>query len=195
MVRNASLGALVFGVLGAAAGYIWTAFEFPFAIILPAFAGWYAVVRPDFGNRKALYSALVGGVAFTGVLLVGMFLAITDGSPVPITGSLAAILAAVVAGALTGMVFGGTRAALPIAAFSAVGMSIAVLAAGILRGLTPEAANVPGFTQYAYFALAMGVIGGFVGAAVGAGVSWVRRQGFVSHDEEARVTTGRPHPV
>ncbi len=45
MLRNTLIGAVVFGVLGAAAAYIWTAFEFPFVIIAPAFVGWYAVVR------------------------------------------------------------------------------------------------------------------------------------------------------
>lgn len=195
MLRSASLGALVFGLTAALAGFVWTAFEFPFAIVVPAFAGWYAVVRPRFGTRKAVFAGLAGGFTFTILFLFGMFLAISDGSPIAITGWLAAVLAAVVAGALTGEVVGGAKAALPIAAFSALGMILATMAAAVLRDVAPAATQIEGVAQYAYFALAQGVIGVLVGAAVGAGVHWVGEHAPVAESTDAGLTPGRPTPA
>ena len=38
MLKNAVVGLAVFGLLAAVAGYVWTALEFPFAILIPAAA-------------------------------------------------------------------------------------------------------------------------------------------------------------
>lgn len=195
MLRNAARGALVFGIVSAVAGFLWTAFEFPFAILLPAFLGWYAVARPDFGPRKALLAGVVGGLTFTALFILGLFLAISDGAPVAITGWLAAVLAALVAGSLTGTVLGGSRASLPVAAFSAMGMLLATVVAGFMRDLAPDSTQVPGLAQSAYFAAAQGLIGVFVGASVGAGVSWVRRHVGTLLPEDAGFTRHRPHPA
>lgn len=195
MLRQALLGSLVFGALAALAGLVWTAFEFPFAIVLPAAVGWYAVVRPHFGARRALFAGAVGGVTFTAVLMFGMFLAITDGAPVAITGWLAAMLAAVVAGALTGEVIGGVRASLPVAAFSAIGMLLATFAAAVFRDIAPDAAQTEGLVQYGYFAVSQGVIGAFVGAAAGAGVFWVARNVRARGASDAGAAPGTPRPA
>jgi len=122
MIRNSLIGMAVFGLLAGAAGYIWTAFEFPFAILIPAAAGWYAVVRTDFGNRTALWAALAGGVTFTGAFLVAAFFALTDGSPIALSAWMGAILAAAVAGAATGWLLDGVRGSLAVAAFSGGGV-------------------------------------------------------------------------
>jgi len=194
MLRNSLIGHAVFGLSAAAAGYIWTAFEFPFAILIPAALGWYAVVRPDYGNRKALWAALVGGVSFLGAFLLATFFALTDGSPVALTAWMSATLAAGVAGAATGWLLDGARGSLAIALFSAVGMLAATVVAGVMRTYAPGAVDVAGPTQFAYFALVLGVVGAFVGAAVGAGTSWVsthrRTEGESSHS-----TIGTPHAV
>lgn len=173
MIRNAVLGVLAFGVTAAAAGWVWTAFEFPFAIMLPAVVGWFVVVRARYDGRKALTAALVGGIAFTAVFIGGLFLAITDGSPVPMAGWLAAVLSASGAGAITGWVIGRTQGAGIMAAFTAVGMLAAVLAAAVLQSAAPGSVQVAGSAQSAYVALQMGVIGALVGAAAGAGVAYV----------------------
>lgn len=173
MIKNAVLGAISFGITAAVAGYVWTAFEFPFVIVLPAAVGWFAVVRARHDLRTALTAALVGGIAFTALFIGGLFLAITDGSPVPMAGWLAAVLAAAVAGAITGWVIGRARGAGVIAAITAAGMLAAVVASALLQGVAPEAVQVAGPTQYAYVALQMGVIGALVGAAAGVGVAYV----------------------
>ncbi len=191
MLRNTLIGAAVFGVTGTAAAYIWTAFEFPFVIAVPAFLGWYAVIRGDFGNRKALVGGLVGGLTF-GVLMVALFLALTDGSPIALTGWMSAVLAATVAGALTGAVLGGTRPALSVAGFSAAGMLVAVVAAGLLRLVAPSAIDVEGIAQYTYFALSLGVVSTIVGAASGAAVSWVKAHSATT-DGPAAIPNGNPH--
>jgi hypothetical protein len=174
MLRNTLIGAAVFGVLGASAAYIWTAFEFPFAIVVPAFVGWYVVVRAEYGSRKGLIAGLVGGVGFTVVFMLALFFALTDGSPIALTGWMSAVLAASVAGALTGWVLGGVRPAMTVAGFSAIGMLVAVTVAGLMRMVAPSAVDVEGAVQYAYFALSMGVVSTILGAASGAAVSWVK---------------------
>lgn len=171
MSRNVLIGTAVVGVTAALAGLVWTVYEFPFAIVLPAALGWYAVSLRAFGARKAAWAALVGGLAFTGVLLVGMFFAITDGSPVAITGWIAAVLAAVLAGALTGAVLDARRGPVLVAAYSGAGMLLATVAVALLRSVAPAGIDQPGLAQYAYFAFALGVVGVFMGAAIGAGVS------------------------
>lgn len=171
MVRNTLIGAAVFGVLGAAAAWIWTTLEFPFAIVVPAMVGWFAVTRGAYGNRKALIAGLVGGLGFTAVFIVAMFFALTDGSPVQLTGWMAAVLAAAAAGALTGWVLGGGSGSLVVASFSAAGMLMAVVAAGLLKAAAPSAVNVAGTVQAAYFTLSMGVVATIVGAASGAAVA------------------------
>lgn len=173
MLKNAIVGLMVFGLLAAAAGYVWTAFEFPFAILIPAAAGWYAVVRPEFGNRTALWAALVGGVTFTVAFLVATFFALTDGSPVALTAWMSATLAAAIAGAATGWLLDRSRGSLTVAAFSAVGMLMATVVAGVIRAVAPSSVDVPGPVQYAYVAVVMGLVGAFTGAAAGAGASMV----------------------
>lgn len=174
MLRTALIGAGVFGVSAALAGYLWTAFEFPFVIVVPAALGWYAVVRFGFDRARAPMAALVGGVTFTAALLVAMFFALTDGSPLPLGPAASAIMAAAVAGALSGWVLARTRGALTMAGVSMLGMGVATLVTGALRAATPAAAQVEGPAQAAYFALAIGLVGLIVGAAVGAGVSQLK---------------------
>lgn len=175
MIRNATLGAVVFGLLSAAAGYVWVSLEFPFAIALPALVGWYLVTRAQYPGRTALTAALVGGVSFTALLIAGLFLAITDGSPAPVAGWLATIVAAAAAGAITGWVLGKARGAAAMAVFSAGGMLAAVLVNAALRQLAPAGTDVPGFAQSGWAALLLAVVGVIVGAAIGAGTAWVAR--------------------
>jgi hypothetical protein len=173
MTRNGLLGALAFGVQAAIAGYIWTAYEFPFAILLPAAIGWFVVSQPHYGSRKALWAALVGGVTFLAAFLVAVFFALTDGSPIALSAWLSAVLAAAAAGAATGWVLGRSRGALAIAGFSAVSMLVATAAVGLMRAVAPATVDVAGPTQFAYFALTIGLVGAIVGAGVGAGVAWL----------------------
>jgi len=194
MLRNSLIGLVVFGLLAGAAGYIWIAFEFPFAILVPAAAGWYAVVRSDFGNRKALWAALLGGASFTAAFIVAAFFALTDGSPIALTAWMSATLAAGVAGAVTGWLLDGARGSLAVALFSAVGMLAATVVAGFMRTVAPGAVDVEGPAQIAYFAVVLGLVGAFVGAAVGAGTSWVATHRHPT-SEAASATEGRPHAV
>lgn len=175
MTRNAIVGALVFGAVGALSGYLWTAFEFPFAILLVAAVGWYAVVRPEYGSRKAWQAAAVGGVTFTTAFLVGVFFALTDGSPLALAAWMTSGLAAGAAGAFAGAVLDKGYGAAVMALYSAGGMLAGVVLAGILRAFAPGAVDVEGPVQAAYFALAIGIVAAASGAAIGAGVSWLRR--------------------
>jgi len=186
MIRNSLIGLAVFGLLSAAAGYVWTAFEFPFAIVVPAAAGWYAVARTDFGRRKAMWAALVGGVTFTGAFLVATFFALSDGSPIAPAAWMSATLAAAAAGGATGWLLAGARGSGAVAAFSAVGMLGATVIAGIMRAVAPGIVDVEGPAQFAYFAAVMGLVGAFTGAAAGAGTTWAARnrsprEGSVDH--------------
>jgi len=192
MLKNSLLGLAVFGLMSAAAGYVWTAFEFPFAILLPAAVGWYAVTRHDFGNRKALWAGLVGGISFTAAFLVAVFFALTDGSPIALTAWMSATLAAAVAGAATGWLLGGMRGSLAVAGFSAAGMLAATVAMGVMRAVAPDAVDVAGAAQNAYFALSIGLVGAFVGAAVGAGTSWLAAH---LHEPGKPSAVGTPHAV
>ena len=194
MLRNSLIGLSVFGLLSAAAGFIWTAFEFPFAMLVPAAAGWYAVVRSDFGNRRALWAGLTGGVTFTAAFLVAAFFALTDGSPVALTAWMSATLAAGVAGAATGWLLDGARGSLAVAVFSAIGMLAATVVAGLMRTVAPVAVDVAGPVQFAYFALVLGLVGALVGAAVGAGTSWVAQRRHVN-GESGPSQVGTPHAV
>lgn len=168
MLRGALFGAVVFGPLAAAAGYLWVALEFPFAIALPAFIGLYVLTIGHHGLRKAVTAALVGGVTFTAAFLVAVFLSLTDGSPVTFTAWMAPVLAALVAGALTGSVLGGPRGAWVMAVFAGAGMLLAVVIAGLLRDSAPPSVDSAGQAQSLYFAMVQGVVGAIVGAAVGA---------------------------
>lgn len=170
MLRTTFIGAAVFGASAAVAGYLWTAFEFPFVIVVPAALGWYAVVRYGFSASRAPMAALTGGVTFTVALLVAMFFALTDGSPLPLGPAAAAILAAAFAGVISGWVLDGRRGSLVMAAASALGMAAASALLGAVRALTPAVAQSPGPAQYGYAAVAMGLVGLVVGAAIGAGV-------------------------
>lgn len=174
MMRRSLLGALAFGVSAAASGYLWTAFEFPFALVLAGIVGWAAVSWQPYGPRKAALAAAVGGVSFTAAFLVGIFFAISDGSPFALPSWLGAALAAAVAGALTGAVLEGRKGALALAGFSAAGMFVGEVLAGALRAVAPASVDVAGPVQYAYFALAIGIVGMATGALIGAGVGWLR---------------------
>lgn len=176
MTRKTMLGAGVFGLLSAVAGYVWVAFEFPFAVLLPAAVGWYVVTRSEETPRTAFTAALVGGVSFTAVLLVGMFLAITDGSPLPINGAIAALAAAAAAGALTGWVLDRGHGALVMAVSSTAGMAVAVAVSAVLRQLAPASTETPGLAQSGWAAMSLGLVGAFVGAAVGFGVAWISQR-------------------
>jgi hypothetical protein len=173
MLRNSSIGLVTFGLLAAIAGYAWTAYEFPFAILLPAVVGFYAVVRSGFGNRTALWAALVGGVTFAAAFIVALFFALTDGSPFALTAWMSATLAAAAAGATTGWLLDRTHGSITLAAYSAAGMLVATLLAGLIRSLAPGSVDAEGPTQFAYVALMLGVVGGVLGVALGAGVAWL----------------------
>lgn len=192
MLRNSLTGLAVFGVLAAAAGYVWTAFEFPFAIVVPAVVGWYVVVRPDFGHRKALWAALVGGISFTVAFMFALFLALTDGSPVALSAWASAVLAAAIAGAATGWLLDGGRGSITEAGFSALGMLAATVAMGFMRSVAPAAVDVAGPSQYAYFALSIGLVGALMGAAIGAGTSWVAMHRG-AHESSSAPRSFKPH--
>lgn len=192
MLRNTLLGAAAFGLSAAVAGYVWTAFEFPFAIIVPAILGWYVVARMHFGHRTAMWAALLGGATFTAAFMVALFFALTDGSPVAPAPWMIATLSAVMAGAVTGALLGGWRGSRVIAAFAGGGMLLATVAAGVLRAVAPDAVDVAGQTQYLYFAGVIGLIGAIVGAATGAGVAWLKRLGPEPRTR-APLGSGRPH--
>jgi hypothetical protein len=193
MLKSILTGTAVFGFTAAAAGYVWTAFEFPFALLVPAALGWYFLVRPLWGNVKALEAALVGGATFTAVFLFAVFLALADGSSVALAPWVAAVLASGVAGAATGALLGGWRGAWPMALFAGAGMALATVATGVLRSVAPAAVDIEGQAQYLYFAMVQGVVGALVGAAIGAGVVWVREHG--SAFRTPRQMSDRPHPA
>lgn len=173
MTKRTLIGAAAFGLTSALAGYIWVVFEFPFAIALPGVVGWYAVVRPGFGSRKALWAGLVGGVTFTIVLMLSFFFALTDGSPVALPAWAGGVLAAAAAGALTGLLLDRVHGALAMAGFSAAGMLAAVVIAALLRAVAPGSVDLEGAAQSAYFTLVIGLIGAALGAAIGAGAAWL----------------------
>jgi hypothetical protein len=190
MLRSSALGALAFGAAAAITGYLWTAFEFPFAIVLAGVVGWLVVAWPVYGAKRAWIAAAVGGVSFTAAFLVGVFFALTDGSPLALPAWLAAALAAAIAGGLTGAVLQGRRGALALSGFSVVGMLVGVTLAAIARFVAPASVDVAGPTQYAYFAISIGLVGAAVGAAVGAGVSWLQQHG--KHSATTSDATGGP---
>ncbi|MHB9003048.1 MAG: hypothetical protein ACYC6C_03160 [Coriobacteriia bacterium] len=192
LLRNTLIGAAAFGLAAAAAGYIWTAFEFPFVIIVPAVLGWYLVARMHYVQRTALWAALLGGATFTAAFMVAVFFALTDGSPVAPTPWMAATFAAIAAGAVTGALLGGWRGSRVIALFAGVGMLLATAMTGVLRAVAPESVDVAGQTQYLYFASVLGVVGAIVGAAAGAGVAWLKLREPGSR-ARPRVGPGRPH--
>lgn len=172
MLRNALTGSVVFGLSAAAAGYVWTAFEFPFVIVIPAVVG-SSVVARAFGPRKAVIAGVVGGVAFTIAFLFAVFLALTDGSPVALSAWASATLAATLAGAAIGAVLHGVRGSVVMAAFSASGMLGATIVMGLVRSMAPASVDVAGPAQYLYVAVALGLVGAVVGAAIGAGAAWL----------------------
>jgi len=174
MALSALVGVAAFGLTGLVTAYIWTLFEFPLVLAIQWTLGWGIVALPLFGPKKAGLAAIVGGVSYTAAFFVGMFLAITDGSPLPITGWLAVTIAAGIAGAATGAVLDGYRGALVLAGASAAGMLLGTIIAGTFMQGAPEAVNVEGSTQYLYFALAQGIVGATTGAAIGAAAAWLK---------------------
>lgn len=172
MLRNALTGSVIFGLSAAAAGYVWAAFEFPFVIVVPAAVGSYFVSRA-FGRNKALVAGVVGGVAFTVAFLFAVFLALTDGSPFALSAWASATLAAALAGAAMGAVLHGVRGSVVMAAFSASGMLGATIVMGLVRTLAPPSVDVAGPAQHLYVAVALGLVGAVVGAALGTGAAWL----------------------
>jgi hypothetical protein len=176
MGRSAVTGALVFGVGSFAAGYVWTALEFPFAVVAPWIAGWIVVVWPLYGWRRALLAGVVGGASYTIAWLFFLALAIGDGSPVPLAGWLAPPLGAAVAGALTGALLARGEGARVVAMSSAIGALAGSAGLELLRGLAPPGTDVPGVAQSMWFATAQGLSGAAVGAAIGAAVAAVHHR-------------------
>lgn len=183
MARSALVGAAAFGITGLFAAYVWTLFEFPLVLAIQWMLGWGIVALINH-PRKAGLAAVVGGLTYTGAFFVGMFLAITDGSPLPITGWLAVTLAAAIAGAATGAVLDGYRGATVMAGASASGMLVGTIIAGFFMQLAPDAVNVEGTTQYLYVALTQGVVGAFAGAAIGAAAAWLKSAATVEAEAE-----------
>lgn len=174
-MRAPLTGAVVTGLSAALAGYVWVGFEFPFAIVLPAFAGLLAVLWPLYDRGRVLLAAALGGIAFTGAFLVAVFLALTDGSPFALPAWAGAIAAAAVAGVVTGALLEGRRGALVMAAYSSLGMLLAVGVAAVMRTVAPAGVDVEGVTQTAYFALLIGLVGLVMGAFIGAGADRMHR--------------------
>lgn len=175
MARSGLIGAAAFGLSGLLAAYVWTLYEFPFVVALQWALGWGVVALLHYPRRAGI-AAVVGGVAYTAAFLVAMFLAITDGSPVPITGWLAVTIAAVLAGAATGAVLDRYRGALVLAGASALGMLLGTIIAGIFVQAAPVAVDSEGTVQYLYFALAQGIVGAFTGATIGAAAAWLKQE-------------------
>jgi hypothetical protein len=82
-----------------------------------------------------------------------------------------------------------------MAIFSAVGMLLAVAAAGVLRAVAPGAVDIEGTAQHVYVTLVLGVVGSIVGASTGAGVTWVRDHASGSHVSGHRASPGRASSV
>lgn len=171
MLRSSLLGALAFGLTAAVAGYLWTTFEFPFALLLSGTVGWLVVTWTAYGPRKSLLAGLLGGTTFTAAFLVGIFFAITDGSPFALPAWLAAAAAAALAGGLTGALLAGRRGAAVLALFSAAGMLVGEVLAWLVQVLSPASIDVPGPAQTLLFTLAIGLVGTALGAFIGAGLA------------------------
>jgi len=192
MLRDSLKGFVVFGVLSAAAGYVWTTFEFPFVIVIPAAVGWYAVTVKRFGHRKAWIAGAAGGVTFTVAFLAAVFLALAGLSVLEVTPWLAATAAAGLAGAFTGWLLAEGRGALAVGGVSAAGMLVAMVVAGILRAYAPAAVDVAGPVQTGYVTLLMGVVGGVVGAAAGGVTAWLAEHKAHSHEPPTAGVGPRP---
>lgn len=173
MTRNILVGAAATGVSAFAAGYAWVAFEFPFAILLPAVVGLLAVTLPLFAARRAVLASIIGGLAFLAAFMIALFLALTDGSPLAILPSLGSLLAAAVAGAIAGAILRGRAGALALGAFSAAGMLVGVAIVLFMRTVAPGSIDAPGAAQNLYFATTIGLLGVALGAFVGLGAWWV----------------------
>lgn len=171
MARTALIGALVFGVSSAIAGFLWVGLEFPWAVLVPAALGWFAVVKPHYGQRKALVAAAVGGVLFTIVFITAMFVVIADGSQVYLPAWVGPTLAAAVAGAAVGVLLERIRGMLVTAGYSAVAMAAATAALAFARNMQPATVQQPGVTQTAWAAGMLLIVGLVVGAGVGAAVA------------------------
>lgn len=174
MTRIMLLGGAVFGLSAALAGYIWTTFEFPWVIVIPAVLGWYVVIRDRFDSSMALKVGSVGGVLFTIVFMTAMFLAITDGSPVALPAWFGPIAAGAVAGAVVGAMLGRARGAGIGALYSAVGMGAAIAIMALVRDLAPAATQQPGAAQALWVAGMLLLVGALTGAAAGAAVHQIQ---------------------
>ncbi len=170
MLRSAAFGALVFGAGGLVAGWLWNVTDVPLFVFIPWALGWLLVTRGPFGWPVAWKAGLVGGTSFTVAFLVALFLAITDGSPLPLAGWMAAGIAGAVAGGLTALVVDrGSAAVFAIAA--GLGMVVGTVVGGLVPSVAPTAANSPGQVQALAFAIQQGVVSAFAGVGIGIAVS------------------------
>lgn len=174
MARIMLIGGAVFGVSAALAGYVWTSFEFPWVIALPAVLGWYVVCRDRFDSATAIKTAVVGGILFTAVLMFSMVLAITDGSPIPLPSWFGPIAAGAVAGAVVGAMLGRARGAGIGAAWTAAGMAVASGVMAVANGFAPAATQQPGVEQARWVAGMMLIVGAFAGVAAGGAVHQIQ---------------------
>lgn len=184
MFRNAVIGAIVFGLTAALAGYLWLALEFPWVIVIPAALGWYAVVREPYGQRKALISAAVGGVLFTVVLIMAMYLAISDDVSIALPAWIGPVAAGALAGAIVGAVIGRARGASTVALFAGASMAVAVALAEVARNVQPASVQQEGAAQSLWVAGVLLVVGLVLGAACGAAVVQVRGTGTADTSAE-----------
>lgn len=189
MLRTVSIGATATGLAAAVAGYVWVAFEFPFAIVLPAVVGVFVVAAPLYSRGRSVVAALVGGAAFTAAFLMALFMAVTDGSPFALPAWLGAVAAAGIAGAVTGSLLEGFRRSVPLVISSALGMVFAVALAALIRAIAPGAVDTAGAAQNLYVTAVLGLIGVIMGASLGTGVARMK-------DGHATLFTPRGmHPV
>ena len=161
----------------------------PFAILLPGVLGWYAVTLRGFGNRKAIRAGLIGGLTFTALMMLAFFFALTDGSRFAVPTWAGAVLAAALAGAPTGWLLEKRHGAITAAGAAALGMALAILAAGLLRQSAPPGTGVPGSAQHLFFSQGIGIMGAIIGTCIGAGIGWLAK-----HPRSESVTETETEP-
>lgn len=175
MARIVAITAAVTGLASALAGFVWVGLEFPFAILLPAVLGLLAATLLEgYDPRRAWLASVLGGIGFTVAFLVAVFLALTDGSPLALPAWAGALLAAAVAGAVTGGILEGRRGIVNMSALSAAGMVAGIVIVGLMRYLAPGSVDTAGPAQTLYFTVAIGLVGTVMGAAMGLGVERIR---------------------
>lgn len=166
VLRCAVWGALGFGLSGLAAFWVWTAFEFPFTVLLWWFAGFAVLGYLLGGQRLAAVLGGIGGVAYLVAFLVTLFFGLTDGSPLPfLEGPLSDFLApALASAAVGGLGLKSSRAALVLAAAAGIGFMVPMALVPVLQGMDAQA------LAFALNGLLRGIAGG---AALGAALGWL----------------------